>query len=164
MIVKLAAERGISPRWFSNSNSFHGPSLGPDPGDWVHLALAPVLLMSWLLFHRLSRVNAAAPKGPMRRKWCNHKDIWAATLKTLTRWFTDLKGRKETEREKETVLLVVRGSKCQEVTVWNMNVKLVLRILLHVCGCASHAFVSPHKHCSAHYLLQSFSEQTFLKW
>lgn len=46
MIVKLAVERGISLRWFSNSNSFHGPSLGPDLWDWVHLALASVLPMS----------------------------------------------------------------------------------------------------------------------
>lgn len=75
MIVKLAVERGISLWWFSNSNSFHGPSLGPDLWDWVHLALASVLPMSWLLFHRLSRVSAAVPKGPVRRKWCNHKDM-----------------------------------------------------------------------------------------
>lgn len=68
MIVKLAVERGISLRWFSNSNSFHGPSLGPDLWDWVHLALASVLPMSWLLFHRLSRVSAAVPKGTCEKE------------------------------------------------------------------------------------------------
>lgn len=40
MIVKLAARRGISPWLFSNSSSFHRPSLGPELCSSLRLALA----------------------------------------------------------------------------------------------------------------------------
>lgn len=100
-------------------------------------------------------------------------------VKTFTPLFTDLKERKEIQRKRERHRHRGRerergggGSKWQvTMTVWSMNVKPVLRTVLHVCSFVSQSINAEHStlrllhsdtNCNQHYQVNGRCNKTRL--
>lgn len=108
MIVKLAAERGMSLRWFSNLSSFHGPPRVQVSGTGFALAprAADVLIAVSYSF-TCQRCRDPREGSVATTETCK------SGLKTRALWSSDLSGRKEREGE--------RGGRHTEERQWLFN-------------------------------------------